>query len=219
MQFLPHSYTNHAARSGGIVIKTYQGPDAESRRDREATTLAALTDLLPVPRLIAVTGLQVRMSLMPGLPGQDLIDAGLAPQVMRACGQTLRRLQATPATLAGGTAPHVLVHGDYGPNNVLLDPTASRVTAIVDWEWVHVGDPVEDLAWAEWIVRMHHPAEVGAVAELFAGYGSRPSWAMRHQSMLTKCRWHLANHERDARDGPAAQKWRNFLAETATWVE
>jgi len=131
----------------------------------------------------------------------------------------LRRLQTTSAALAGGTDPQVLVHGDYGPNNVLLDPTASRVTAIVDWEWVHAGRPVEDLAWAEWIVRMHHPAEIDPVAELFGGYRACPSWAERHQSMLAKCRWHLASHEQDAPDGLAAQKWRQFLAVTEAWTE
>lgn len=40
----------------------------------------------------------------------------------------------------------VLVHGDYGPNNTLLDPAARQVTAVLDWEWAHAGDAVEDLA-------------------------------------------------------------------------
>jgi hypothetical protein len=29
---------------------------------------------------------------------------------------------------------------------------APRVTAVLDWEFAHLGQPVEDLAWAEWIV-------------------------------------------------------------------
>nr|WP_246574558.1 phosphotransferase family protein [Chelatococcus asaccharovorans] len=41
--------------------------------------------------------------------------------------------------------PPVLVHGDAGPGNFLyLD---GRMTALVDWELAHVGDPMEDLAW------------------------------------------------------------------------
>src|SRR6202042_425435 len=39
----------------------------------------------------------------------------------------------------------VLVHGDAGPGNFLFD--SSGITAIVDWELAHAGDPVEDLAW------------------------------------------------------------------------
>jgi aminoglycoside phosphotransferase (APT) family kinase protein len=27
-----------------------------------------------------------------------------------------------------------LVHGDYGPNNVLVDPQTLAVVAVVDWE-------------------------------------------------------------------------------------
>ena len=73
----------------------------------------------------------------------------------------------------------VLVHGDYGPNNVLLDPAARAVTAVLDWEWAHQGEPVEDLAWCEWIVRMHHPQHALAVDGLFGAYGSAPAWVER----------------------------------------
>jgi aminoglycoside phosphotransferase (APT) family kinase protein len=38
-----------------------------------------------------------------------------------------------------------LVHGDYRIGNVIFD--ASGVRAILDWELVHVGDPIEDLGW------------------------------------------------------------------------
>jgi aminoglycoside phosphotransferase (APT) family kinase protein len=36
-----------------------------------------------------------------------------------------------------------LVQGDTGPVNFLFD--ADRVTAVIDWEWGHLGDPLEDL--------------------------------------------------------------------------
>jgi aminoglycoside phosphotransferase (APT) family kinase protein len=42
-------------------------------------------------------------------------------------------------------AKPVLVHGDFRPGNVLF--RADRITAILDWEMAHVGDPGEDLAW------------------------------------------------------------------------
>jgi len=38
-----------------------------------------------------------------------------------------------------------LVHGDYRVGNVVFDETGVR--AILDWELVHVGDPIEDLGW------------------------------------------------------------------------
>jgi len=44
-------------------------------------------------------------------------------------------------------APQVgIVHGDYRFGNFLCEH--ARITAILDWEMVHFGDPHEDLAWA-----------------------------------------------------------------------
>jgi aminoglycoside phosphotransferase (APT) family kinase protein len=39
-----------------------------------------------------------------------------------------------------------VVHGDFRPGNVLYED--DRITALLDWELAHLGDPVEDLAWA-----------------------------------------------------------------------
>ena len=41
--------------------------------------------------------------------------------------------------------PVVLVHGDAGPGNFLF--ADGRLTALIDWELAHLGDPMEDLAW------------------------------------------------------------------------
>jgi aminoglycoside phosphotransferase (APT) family kinase protein len=38
-----------------------------------------------------------------------------------------------------------LVHGDAGPGNFLHE--GGRVTALLDWEMAHFGDPMEDLGW------------------------------------------------------------------------
>lgn len=40
-----------------------------------------------------------------------------------------------------------IVHGDYRSGNFLVDDDG-RIGAVVDWEMVHLGDPLEDLAWA-----------------------------------------------------------------------
>jgi aminoglycoside phosphotransferase (APT) family kinase protein len=44
-----------------------------------------------------------------------------------------------------GEANTVLCHGDAGPANFLHD--GERVTALLDWEFSHLGDPHDDLAW------------------------------------------------------------------------
>jgi aminoglycoside phosphotransferase (APT) family kinase protein len=48
-----------------------------------------------------------------------------------------------------GTDAVVLLHGDYRLGNWLVEGrgTDARLTGILDWEMVHLGDPVEDLAW------------------------------------------------------------------------
>lgn len=43
-------------------------------------------------------------------------------------------------------------HGDVGPGNFMHD--GSRVTALLDWEFTHVGDPMDDLGWLSF--RGHH---------------------------------------------------------------
>jgi len=64
-----------------------------------------------------------------------------------------------------------LVHGDYRTGNYLADETG--VTAILDWEGAHLGDPIEDLGWLcvkSW--------RFGAVDKPAGGFGSRETlWA------------------------------------------
>jgi aminoglycoside phosphotransferase (APT) family kinase protein len=43
------------------------------------------------------------------------------------------------------SGPTTVVHGDFRTGNLLIDP--SRVVAVLDWELVHLGDPMEDLGW------------------------------------------------------------------------
>ena len=39
----------------------------------------------------------------------------------------------------------VLVHGDFKPGNALIE--GERISAKLDWETAHMGDPLEDLGW------------------------------------------------------------------------
>jgi aminoglycoside phosphotransferase (APT) family kinase protein len=69
-----------------------------------------------------------------------------------------------PTTLARVS----LVQGDTGPANFLFE--GERVTALVDFEWAHFGDPMEDLG--NFCVReFFHPC--GGVADALAHYGER----------------------------------------------
>lgn len=56
----------------------------------------------------------------------------------------IRRLYANPPPPAQRIT---VVHGDYRSGNFLHDG-AGRLLALLDWEMAHLGDPLEDLAWA-----------------------------------------------------------------------
>jgi hypothetical protein len=47
----------------------------------------------------------------------------------------------------------VVVHGDAGPGNVLWDH--GRITALLDWELAHLGDPHDDLAFLSVRAALH----------------------------------------------------------------
>jgi hypothetical protein len=66
-----------------------------------------------------------------------------------------------------------LVHGDFRNGNLLVDPGGIR--AVLDWELVHRGDPMEDLGWLcvnSWRfgVSERPVGGFGAQEELFAAY-------------------------------------------------
>ncbi len=160
------------------------------------------------------------MSFVEGVHGQELIDAGDADMVLRLTGELLTMMQRIPTDSLGRIAGsgEVLVHGDFGPQNILFDAQAQRVTALLDWEFAHVGARIEDLAWAEWITRMHHPAQIDHLACLFESYGSRPSWMKRQAEMVARCEDLVRFAEMQG--WPAAvDEWRRRTRTTQGWQE
>ena len=56
-----------------------------------------------------------------------------------------------------GLGGPVLVHGDVLPHNLLVDD--GRLTGLLDWEFAHIGDPAEDLAYCRAAVSAAVPWE------------------------------------------------------------
>lgn len=220
-ELMPHGYTHRTTRTGNVVTKAYQGPAAVACCAREAAALTALAGLLPVPRVIAHGPVRLQTALAPGMHGQDLIDRKLAEPVLAACGRVLRQIHrlAVPEALSAGQPGAVIVHGDFGPNNVLLDAAAQRVTTVLDWEWAHAGDPVEDLAWCEFIIRLHHPAEVGSLAAFHESYGERPDWPRRHEAIMRRCVEMQRLCERWEPGGASARAWAERIDIAGSWHE
>lgn len=71
------------------------------------------------------------------LQGKSL---GHAPITQAAIRHLKRKLPPPPARLS-------VVHGDYRVGNCLYLPDGS-ISGVLDWEMAHLGDPLEDLAWA-----------------------------------------------------------------------
>ena len=83
---------------------------------------------------------------VPGLQPQDPIERCYGvldslPERHPAFELVLRKLTLTRPP----PRPQTIVHGDFRLGNLLIDEPG--ITAVLDWEIVHVGDPLEDLGW------------------------------------------------------------------------
>ena len=224
MQPLPHGYTHDTRSDGSIAVKRYQGQYAKARRSTERLVLSRMADgVVPLPGLIDEPPGALCMRHVSGVHGQELIQAGHAAAVLRSCGQTLRQVQSVVASTVfdetSVVSSAVVVHGDYGPHNMIFNPVTFATAAVLDWEWAHVGDPVEDLARCEWIIRMHHPEVVDQLESLFMGYGNRPSWSRRQAAMLAKCRSMLALPRPGGTAASGSLRWRQNIEVTGSWPE
>lgn len=88
----------------------------------------------------------------------DLLDSNPDPILMLALAWLADNVPAD-------RGPSVIVHGDAGPGNFLHRHNA--VTALLDWELTHFGDPMEDLAqcWVRSLVQPFIP-----IRDVFAAY-------------------------------------------------
>lgn len=216
---LPHAYTNLVTARGHLVTKTYRGADGIERQQRETLAIRSLTGILPVATIVESQPGVVVLARIPGWHGQDLITAGQGQPVMFCLGRLLREVQAIAPTFYDefeGTG--VLVHGDFGPNNVLLADDADEIVLLADWEWSTAGATVTDLAWAEFILRMHHPDHLECLPDLFDGYGERPPWSERQTAMADRAA-SLEAWVRTWKGAEAAATWNYRSLCIARWDE
>jgi aminoglycoside phosphotransferase (APT) family kinase protein len=112
-------------------------------------------------------------STIPGIVETDQVDR--YREVLDTLGEphpafelAFRWLEANRPPVGGG----VVVHGDYRLGNVIVD--RDDLQAVLDWELVHLGDPMEDLGWLcvkAWRFGSPHPvAGVGEYQQLFDAY-------------------------------------------------
>jgi aminoglycoside phosphotransferase (APT) family kinase protein len=120
----------------------------ESERESTArdfmTKLAALHALdvtaLDLPAFPSMT--TVPEAVRAELDEWERVLAERGGSIDPALAYSLRWLRQNVPDYAG---PLVLVQGDTGPGNFMY--LGGRVTAVVDWELAHLGDPMDDIAW------------------------------------------------------------------------
>ena len=117
---------------------------------------------------------------VPGLePREPLSSVAAMYEHLDDRSATFEKAQSWLAANRPPVSSGVVVHGDFRLGNVIVGP--SGLEAVLDWELLHLGDPLEDLAWLcvkAW--RFGEPDEVaglGTIDELVSSYeaaGGRP---------------------------------------------
>jgi aminoglycoside phosphotransferase (APT) family kinase protein len=141
-----------------------------SRLGTAVAEVAALLVGIPFAASGTFEGLDLRVQ--PFTAGFEL--TALAAQVLASpFGDTLPAAHRDNLLRVSVEAEHLiarpgracLVHSDFNPKNLLVDPVRSRVTGLVDWEFTHAGSPLTD---AGNLLRFgDHPAFQAAFAARF----------------------------------------------------
>lgn len=130
LPFLPDPFGKHREKIGRAFFEYLGSIHAV---DPAKTALAAVTNM-PSPRECWSLELD---------HWENVIELNaLEPQPIAMA--AIRRLRRSPPPPPQRLAA---IHGDYRTGNYLVDAEGT-ITAVLDWELAHIGDPLEDLAWA-----------------------------------------------------------------------
>jgi aminoglycoside phosphotransferase (APT) family kinase protein len=181
--------------SAGLVMRRLSGQTIARRILRDQAYRQARARLVGQVATFAA-GLHA-LDPPAGLPGADPVPdlrAALATfdQASPVFDLALRTLEADPPP----ARDPVMVHGDLRLGNLIVGPEG--LSAVIDWELVHVGNPAEDLGWLcvkAWRFGVDAPvAGLGRREELLAAYraagGADISAAeLRWWELLGTLRW------------------------------
>jgi aminoglycoside phosphotransferase (APT) family kinase protein len=127
---------------------------------------------------------QIPPQRLPFLPGGG--SGGAAPRVIERLYQEIDSLGEPHPAIEWGlrwlrdhpprSFGEVVVHGDFRIGNLLV--TGEGLVGVLDWEFCHFGDPVEDLAWP--LVRAWR---FGADAQRLGGLGPIDAYLARYNEL------------------------------------
>ena len=150
---VPRVHAVHPSEQA-VLAERVSGQAWFSRLENEAERLSVAREFMTV--LAALHDIDPHVL---DVPGQDP-DADLRDLVRCELDRWERLYRSAPApedplielafawlraNIPDVTGPVVIVQGDTGPGNFLYED--GRVTAVLDWELAHLGDPHDDLAW------------------------------------------------------------------------
>jgi aminoglycoside phosphotransferase (APT) family kinase protein len=172
-------------------------------------------------RIHQIDAARCGLTFLPGnLPGRSPADTALqrAHSQLAKLGDPHPALELAARWLAAhapATDRLVLLHGDFRIGNLMVQ--ADGLSGVLDWEFAHLGDPAEDLAWPtvrSW--RFGHDqlklGGVGGTAAFFAAYeaaGGPPvdRSAVEYWEVLGNFRWAV---------GCIAQAYRHLSGQTSS---
>lgn len=166
----PYLITTHVAGET-IPRRLLREPEFEPARTTLARELGRVLARIHGIPPSSVPGLHDRDPLEELVADYDALGEPLPPVEL-----ALHWLRTNRPGRTGST----VVHGDFRNGNLIIDPTGLR--AVLDWELVHLGDPLEDLGWLcvkAWRFGSSQPVGgFGSRTELLTGYaevaGAKP---------------------------------------------
>jgi aminoglycoside phosphotransferase (APT) family kinase protein len=93
-------------------------------------------------------------------------DLGFDEQQVEGFRQVIRYAEDVQAE---GVDRVCMVHSDFNPKNLLVDPATARITGLIDWEFAHAGSPYTDLG--NLFRFCDDPVLAGAVLSVVRGSG------------------------------------------------
>jgi len=161
-----------------IAIQSFEAGRAELHRAPQAEQHEVMLEFMAIManmHLIDVKDVDIpEFEIPPDAPAHSLMELdAVDPQVNRHSSIDSTTILGTfgKSWLRHHVPEHVertcLLQGDTGAGNFLFE--AGRVTAVVDWEWAHFGDPMEDLG-NVWLRDFFTPSCNGDLSVYFSRY-------------------------------------------------
>ncbi len=158
-------------------------------REHQQAVMLEFMDIVARMHRIDVTALQIPGFEVPTTPLQHSlleIEAVEEPQLFPVSACSSNPLAAFGKRWLINHAPTrvqatSLVQGDTGPGNFMSD--GDHVTALVDWEWAHFGDPMEDLG-NIWLRDFFNPSSGGDLRACFERYAHSSGLELQYDSIF-----------------------------------